>query len=272
MLAPTGGGEVLGEWRTGSTNRSVWELAQWNSRHPFTNSLILREGAWSTSNKAQWISWQTSPEGTQSVLTLGMDSRELYAGRFRTNANEPWAHLLLQQTIVAAPPLSQTRQLRLRVEARLLEAESFREVGYDPRLHAAQFQIVVTLNNTRRNSPGFGDYLWFVVPLYDDRYDIPPEYVAPDFAVTHGKLIYNPGGAALGVRRMTTGEWAKLDCDLRPWLERALETAWKRGYLRDSTNPSDYSVAHINAGWEVPGLSRVSMQLRGLSLTVTYKP
>jgi hypothetical protein len=157
----------------------------------------------------------------------------------------------------------------LRFEARLGEAATFRPDGYSPSLHAAQFQVVLTLNNTRRDSPGFGDYLWFVVPVYDDRHDVPPEYVAQDFAVTQGKLIYNPGAAALGLKPMRLGEWQAVDCDLRPWLERALRTAWSKGYLPDARELTDYRVAHLNLGWEVPGLNRVAMDLRRLSLEVT---
>jgi hypothetical protein len=61
-----------------------------------------------------------------------------------------------------------------------------------------------------------------------------------------------------------------VDCDVRPWLERALETAWDKGNLRDSRDLNDYRVAHINVGWEVPGLNRVAMELRGLSLEAVH--
>jgi hypothetical protein len=155
----------------------------------------------------------------------------------------------------------------LRFEGCLRETETFRPEGYSPSLHAAQFQIVLTLNNTQRSSPGFGDYLWFVMPVFDDRYEIPPAHVAQDFAVTQGRLIYNPGGAAVGLKPMRIGAWQTVDCELRPWLVRALQAAWKKGYLRDSQDLADYRVAHLNLGWEVPGLNRATMDLRDLSLS-----
>ena len=252
----------------GSAGRPDWQVAQWHSRFGFTNLVAARGQALCVSNEARWLRLEATTAG-EATLTLGVDSRPEFDGRPRRSPAESWVHLLLQQAITGAPPLSQTASLRLRFAVRLREAETFRPDGYSPSLHAAQFQVVLTLNNTRRGSPGLGDYLWFVAPVYDDRYPLPPAYVAQDFAVTQGKLIYNPGGAALGLKPVRVGEWQVVDCELRPWLERALEAAWTKGYLRDSRDLADYRVAHLNLGWEVPGLNRVAMRVRGLSLEAT---
>lgn len=269
LLAPKAGGGEVGRVRfAGSAGEPAWQMAQWHSRYPFTNAVPAAPDAVCASNLARWFCVERGITG-HAVLTLGVDSRPEYEGTPRRSPSEPWVHLLVQQTISTAPSHAQTASLRLRFDVRLREAETFRPDGYSPGLHAAQFQVVLTLNNTRRGSSGFGDYLWFVVPVCDDRYALPPEYVAQDFAVTQGKLIYNPGGAALGFSPVRTGEWQSVDCELRPWLERALEAAWSKGYLRDSRDLADYRVAHINLGWEVPGLNRVTMDVRGLSLEAT---
>ena len=252
----------------GPAGRPDWQVAQWHSRFGFTNLVAARGQALCVSNEARWLRLEATTAG-EATLTLGVDSRPEYDGRPRRSAGEPWVHLLVQQAINGAPSLAETASLRLRFEVCLREAATFRPDGYSASLHAAQFQVVLTLNNTRRDSRGFGDYLWFVVPVYDDRHDLPPEYVAQDFAVTQGKLIYNPGAAALGLKPMRVGEWQAVDCELRTWLERALRTAWSQGYLRDSRDLGDYRVAHINLGWEVPGLNRVAMDVRGLSLAAT---
>lgn len=266
LLAPKlGVPELARIERGGARSEPVWELAQWHSRYPLTNAVHLASGGLILSNVARWFGLDQAAQG-RAVLTFGVDSRPEYGGEPRRSAQEPWVHLLLQQAIQGAPSVAETTSLRLRFDVRLRDAETFRPDGYSPGLHAAQFQAVLTVNNSRRDSPGYGDYLWFVAPVYDDRHELPPEYVAQDFAVTHGKLIYNPGGAALGLRPMRTDEWQAVDCDVRPWVGRALETAWAKGYLRDSRDLADYRVAHINLGWEVPGLNRVTMQVRGLSL------
>ncbi len=266
VLAPKAG---EGEWGrlqlADAPNAPVWQLAQWHSRFPFTPGAATAGAVLCVSNAARWFCLDRR-DAPAPRLTLGVDSRPEYGDKPRRRAAEPWTHLLVQQAIEDAPALAEIESLRLALEVRLVEAETFRPAGYSPDLHAAQFQVVLTLNNTRRGSPGFEDFLWFVAPIYDDRHAVPPKYLARDFAVTQGKLIFNPGGAALGVPPLRPGRWQRLDCDLRPWLERALLTAWEKGYLPDSRDPADYRVAHLNFGWEVPGLNRVAMEVRDLSL------
>ena len=266
VLAPQAGGGQLGRiQRALSTNEPVWQLAQWHSRLAFTNHAYAAGGVLGVSNAAKWLHLEPST-GEGARLTLGVDSRAEYKDRLRTSPTEPWVHLLVQQEIRDCPPLTALASLRLHLEVRLPEAATFRPEGYSPDLHAAQFQVVLTLNNVRRDSPGRGDYLWFVIPVYDDRHELPPPYVAQDFAVTQGKLIYNPGAAAMGLKPLRPGGWQTLDCDLRPWLDQALAAAWAKGYLTGSRDPADYRVAHLNLGWEVPGLHRVAMEVRDLSL------
>lgn len=266
MLSPKTGGGRIGRLQPRDANRDpIWQVAQWHSRFPWADLASVREDGLGATNAAKWLALVASAD-ERPTLTLGVDSRPEYKHTLRQSSAEPWVHLLLQQDIQDAPPLSELASLTLQFEVRLTESETFRPRGYSTSLHAAQFQIVLTLNNTRPGSPGFGDYLWFVVPCYDDRHALPPAYVAQDFAVTQGKLIFNPGAQAAGLRPLRLGEWQTLDCELRPWLERALQEAWAKGYLRDSRDLADYRVAHLNVGWEVPGLNRVAMDLRGLSL------
>ncbi len=269
VLAPKAGDPDLGQIGWADTREApAWQVAQWHSRFPFSRASCPPHETLSVSNVARWLRLEPAPTGA-ATLTLGVDSRPEYSQGARRSAAEPWVHLLVQQAIHRAPPLARTESLRLRFEFRLAAAETFRGDGYSTGMHAAQFQVVLTLNNTREGSPGFGDYLWFVVPVYDDRYDLPPAYVAQDFAVTHGKLIFNPGAEALGFAPIRAGSWERVDCELRPWLEKALEAAWAKGYLKDSRERNDYRLAHINLGWEVPGVNRVAMEIRDLSLRAT---
>lgn len=266
VLAPKAGGGELGRIQfAGVPEAPVWQVAQWHSRFPFTHVVATESGALSVSNATKWLHLDRRQPDSPTLM-LGVDSRPEYDQAPRGSPSQPWVHLLVQQEIRDAPSLAEATSLRLRFEARLREAETFRPEGYSPALHAAQFQIVLALNNTRHGSAGFGDFLWFVVPVYDDRYAVPPPYVAQDFAVTQGKLIYNPGGEAIGLRPLRPGQWQGLDLELRPWLERALRAAWDKGYLPHSREEADYRLAHLNYGWEVPGLNRVAMEVRGLSL------
>jgi hypothetical protein len=266
VLAAEGGGREIGVIRAGVAGVAPsWQVAQWHSRFEFTN-VVAASASFAVSNAAKWLTLaRGSDRGPE--LTLGVDSRVEYAGGLRRSPSEPWVHLLVQQSIADAPSLTEPVGLWLKFETRLGHAETFRPRGYTPSLHAAQYQVVLTLNSTRRDSTGCGDFLWFVIPVYDDRHEVSPPHIAQDFAVTQGKLIYNPGAAAFATNTVRAAGWTRFDCDLRPWLERALRAAWDKGYLVGSRDAQDYRVAHINIGWEVPGLNRVAMDLRGLSLT-----
>jgi hypothetical protein len=202
------------------------------------------------------------------MVELWVDSRPEYPGGLRKGTGEPWTHLLLEQAIPGdrVQPLTEVGRIRLRMEARLTEGETFRPEGYTEDLHAAQFQVVLTLADTDPQSPGYGDFLWFVVPIFDDRYPVPPRYVAQDFAETRGKMIYNPGAAAVGLEGVRQGKWVTLDVDVRPHLWDALEEAWRRGYLSRSRDPGAFRLTSMNLGWEVPGLNRVGMAVRALRL------
>jgi hypothetical protein len=263
VIAPTAGKRVvIGQMPGETTNAApAWDLDQWHSRFPFTNPPVIRAGPQLVfTNAAKWV---VISNGT---LTLGVDSRPEYAGTLRHSPAEPWVHLLAEQAITNCPNVGELRSLRLRFAARLTEAETFQPPGYTPNLHAAQFQLVVTLGNTRRESPGYGDFLWFVVPLYDDRHAQPPRYVNRDFADPSAKLIFNPGTDAFTTNRLRDGAWVTVDRDLRPLLLEALNEAWRLGYLRGSREPADYRLTTLNLGWEVPGINRVALALRDLSL------
>ncbi len=269
VLAAKGGGKSCGTIRVEGAE-PVWRLAQWHSRFEFADAAMNPAEAFRLENQGKWVAVARRPN-EKAALTLGVDSRPEYEGKLRGGIPEPWVHLLVEQYIGDAPSLAELDALRLQFEARLVVAETFRPEGHTPYAHAAQYQLVMTLNNTNRASPGYGDFLWFNVPVYDDRYASAPEYVAQDFAMTQGKLIYNPGGRAFGIRDVRDGAWLRFDCDMRPWLVRALAAAWEKGYCAGSRDPADYRVASMNIGWEVPGLNRVAMELRGVSLQATTR-
>ena len=251
------------------SNRPAWFLAQWNSRSPLTPSQAL-PGRGGATNEGRQVLFLPG-EGRSGGLELGVDSRADYQGILRTNANQPWPHLLIEQDVQGCPPLSDMLRLDFELEVQLTTARRFEPTGYSPSLHAAQFQWVLTLQNQRRDSPGFGDFLWFVVPIYDDRHASPPRYVAADFADPSAKLIYNPGAAAFCDEPLRVGRWVRLQADLRPHLMEALKTAWAKGYLAGSKDPADYRVSSVNLGWEVPGLNQVAVRVRGMRLDAVVR-
>ncbi len=200
-------------------------------------------------------------------LTLAVNASREYAVGAR-KSGEPWVHLLVQQNFTDPSSLGEIGTARLRLEARLVKSRLHRAPDYTPELHAAQYQIFLTLQNSNRRSPGFGRFVWFGIPLYDDRARIPPEHKQRDTAGSD-MFIYTPSGELFSRHSAHDGEWIQVDCDLRPLLREALETAWRRGFLDESRDLADYRLTGMNLGWEVPGVFDVELAVRGLSLTVT---
>jgi hypothetical protein len=124
------------------------------------------------------------------------------------------------------------------------------------------------LQNRNPNSPGYGDLVWFGVPIYDNRSRFPKAFKAQDFGGT-AKFIFTPDGKEFTSRSAQDGAWVIIDKNLLPLMREALATAWARGFLKDSRDLSDYTIGGMNMGWELPGTFDVAMQVRNLSLKIT---
>jgi len=250
----------------------AWQLAQWHSKHSIAGARPERlpSGGLRFANPAKWI--VVAPENAPDAdLILGVDTRPEWNGRHRQRG-DGWPHLLVQQDISDCPPLAALKRLDFRIEARLLHDERVELDGYTRGLHCSQIHFVLIVQDRDRASPGHGDFLWFLVPLYDDRHRSPRPHVAQDMADPSAKLIVNPGGAAYTKRSLHDGEWVTFECDLRPLLLKAVRTGWERGYLGKSRDLDAIRPTSAILGWEVPGIHRVAMQFRGLSLKASTAP
>lgn len=248
-----------------SLGEPVWGLAQWSSKYFLVEAASenLPSGSIRFANRAKSLIVGTS--GSEHTdLVLGIDSREEYVGRARKKG-EPWPHLLVQQKFGdKCPRLPELQSLQFEVSARLNHAERFETPDYTPSLHAAQFLIFFTVQNRNRNSPGFGDFLWLGVPIYDDRGRTKKSVIEGDVGL--GKLIYTPARSVYTDKPPTLGKWITFKADLLPIAVEALQEAWNRGFLKDSQDLSDYGLGGMNMGWELPGINKVEMQVRGLGL------
>ncbi|MBN1818635.1 MAG: hypothetical protein JW828_14835 [Sedimentisphaerales bacterium] len=272
VLSPVHGKKsVVGILGEVENSKPIWQLAQWHSRYSIAerDAEMLSDGSVRFSNTAKSITIGRGDSKHRDII-LAVDSRPEYGGKLRSQG-QPWPHLLVEQSIPHCPSISELAGLHFHIESRLLYADIFRLEGYTRTLHCAQVPFVLTIQNRNRRSKGYGDFLWFVVPIYDDRARIPKPHIAQDTADPSAKLIYNPGGAAYTDRSLHDGQWITIDCDLLPFIGKALETAWQKGYLADSRDLKDYQISSMNLGWEVTGLARVAIQFRDLSLKASVE-
>ncbi|MEO7675605.1 MAG: hypothetical protein ABIV39_02440, partial [Verrucomicrobiota bacterium] len=256
-------GELPG---TDTNAAAVWGLSQWSSKFPIAGTNLVRNTGSDLiySNSAKTVAIGAS-ETMGADLLLGANAGVEYGPRARQSSAEPWVHLLVEQEFEVPASLKNLSAAQLHVEARLRRSHLAYEKGYSPDVHAAQFQIFFTLQNRNRSSRGFGDLLWFGVPIYDNRHRFVPEFKAQDFGGT-AKFIFTSGGKSFTAASAHDGEWLVIEKDLLPLMREALETAWARNFLKDSKELRDYSIGGMNMGWELPGTFDVEMQVRNLSL------
>lgn len=253
----------------------VWELAQWHSR--FSLAAVeprrLPSGAAQFFDGAKYVIFGP-PGAPEADVVLGLDAVAEYERR-APNPGDAWPHLLLSSELQNRRPLPSLAALRLRISYRLLECEAVHPDGWNARRHTAQFVLYLVIQNLNRNSPGFGDYYWFGVQMYDARYRLSPQYAAKDVGKERkpgtGKYIFN-----LPTERFTTHsahdrEWVTIDKDLLPMMSEGLEAAWAGGHLPGSHDPADYQAARFSIGWEITGTLKAALQVRGLDLRASLR-
>jgi hypothetical protein len=206
----------------------------------------------------------------EADLSLGVNASLEYGGRARQSSSDPWVHLLLQQEIEDPPSLVDLASCHFHIEAKLNRSKFHRTDDYTPSRHAAQFQVFLSVANRNPKSPGYRQYVWFGIPIYDDRSRMPPAYQAFDSADT--KMFINTVAAdAFTKESVQDSQWVVFEADLLPLVSEALATAGQRGFLAGWREPADFRVAAVFIGWEVPGIFDVEMQVRNLSLKAQYR-
>ena len=264
-----------------SNEAPIWQFVFGSSKSTHNTILpvqTLPSGAMlMEDNYSRMIIAQTNmPE---SDLTLGIWGLLQYDGNYYVpGAGQEWVYHLAQQQIsypgnytTGSPPISALAKLDFSVFAQLLTAEQNIQSGYNSNYHAAQYLIYFTIQNQNVNSSGLGDYLWFGITIYDDRWEILGLNVQQDRGGTE-RLIYNLGNEPFITEGFVAGNPGKLfEKDLLPAIRDALTRAWENGFLTGSNYLSDYRIGGMNIGWEVPGLNNVEMRVKNLSLIYEKK-
>ena len=273
----------------------AWAIAQWNTRFNLADTLERRRlpnGGVLFEDDTKYLEFHHE----DGMLVLGLDSMKEYEGKFR-DATQGWPHLLVQQTL-KTPFLDQLKSLTLSLEACILAAENIEDPakGYNPGLHASQFQIFLIVKDDKPDSPGRHDFYWHGVPVYDSRKPFHEESLHvdfnPDMPQANRRSIYVPAtseylrengdrhvsapvghSACANPRFLTSQEpptptrWVRFEADLLPLIQRGLTKAKAKGALAHSRGTLDaYRITHINIGWEMPGLANAKGAIRGLSL------
>lgn len=254
----------------------LWTLGQWGSRSsaPGGAGVLYGDGRqWGNADKYIAL----FPSG---IIEMGMNAFSEFGGVYRQVSGRPGFPSLYLNFPITAPapkplgsgPISTMKNLYFSMQARLVNANRHQQPGYDPGLNAASFIVYLGLQNLNMASPSYGEYVWFGLPVYDDRDPSPAAYQATDdFGDGLGThmFIYSLAYSQLAQTSVQSGQLVTLQRDLAGDVKTAIATGVARGYLKNS-NMADYRISGATIGWEVPGLNEVALQFRTPSLKVKH--
>ena len=273
VLRPEAGAAIEMDRLRGPVNdgEPAWRLAQWHSRFPDLGEPAPHNGGLVYENAGKTVRLHG---GDDEILMLRVNGHAEYDGAPR-GQGDPWAHLLVEQDIESRPSLAELDALHLSVRYRLLESVLHRPEDYSEHIHAAQFLLFLLVRDGNPESEGYGDFLWFGVPLYDNRHEYAPRRGAPDVAAEDipggtGRFIFTPGTREYTDESAHGGGWVHIERDLIPLIDEGLESAWEHGFLDNSRERGDFRIMSINMGWEMPGLFDAAAAVSELSLRADY--
>lgn len=269
-------------WNAKEAHQPVWHVFQADTKscvgdaafHSFTQS------GFQYRDDYLWLAMH--PQQHEADFVVGMNAfREL--GGVPRKLGEPWPHFYMEQRISnpdghlggSSPTIADMARVDFTMSIRLLKDERHATDAYDVTLHSAQFLFMLTIQNLNEQSPGYGDYFWLTLDLYDDRKPVSEFYSLrdPTWAKKKGtdKLIYQIGMKAFTDQIVGKGEWVKVQGDLLPHIHAALNAAWESGFLPASKTLTDYRVGSTYIGWEIPGLNDATMAVKGLQAVAVLK-
>lgn len=245
--------------------QAFWKIAEWGTNYFLSdqnrtemNNIVCYR------NEGKYLKLQKLD--TIMGVTMGVIASNEYD--HPRVLNQDWPHLLLEQEFISKKLLKDLTSLSLKFRGKLnISNKIMNDKDYNPSLHAAQFQLFLTVQNGNSDSVHFGDYFWFGVPFYDSRNRIIEEYAAQDAAKEDatGKFIYIVGSKDFMQGTFHDKKWMNIDVDLYPSIIKGLELAKSRGYLVGS-DFEDLQISAINMGWEVPGTFDVEFEFEKFDL------
>ena len=263
----------------GNTSASPWWVGAQNfSRFEIigTSPTNLGDGLFGYRNEGKLLGVYTDTDGSTAMRMEVYADTEFVQGEERIN----WPHLLIgaefNQTVKTKianyDSLVYSMGVKINSCENMMSAEE-----YDDSKHCAQTTAYFTLQNLDRDSKGYGEFIWFGIPIFDNRSDFPGSMCiidgdpnADSDRGATGAVIYVIGGEDMleeiyGGVNPKDGKWATASIDILPYAKAALQMAHTKG-LMTNTKWEQLCVGSFNLGWEVTGVFRCSMDVKNISL------
>lgn len=249
----------------GNGSHPIWRLAQWTSKYNFANSLPKQELDGSISYTNSGESKKIALYLDHSLLLEVNASKEYDAPRID---GQPWPHLLIEQDFkISNTNIGQSERLEFSMELKLEKEENkMTPETFNPLLHTAQTPFYFFIINKNQNSSDYNQHIWFGIPSYDYRYSELSNIENVLWDIGTNTFIYTvPPRSIWGNISFQDKKWHKCECDLKPWIARALE-AMKEKDVFLNTTLNDLAITGMNFGWEVPGTFDVAIRVKNISL------
>lgn len=255
----------------GAKGERRWLIAPWATRHGFENEMSVHQaadGAISFFNVAKDVTVYPG----KGKITLMADAGEEYERPRK--ADEPWIHLLLEQVLPSERkvPFSQMESCVMELEFSVSECKNLMSAEeYNPNIHAAQASWFITVENSKSTEvtpEGRPDYMWFGLPLYDNRGGGMDDAYQMDYGTM--KLIYSVGKNSTLKRQVEIGKKYRIAFDVLPEIRKAFELAQQEGSLVGAKF-EDMVIGSMNLGWELPGAFRAKFEIDKIGIVYSEK-
>ena len=269
-----------------SIGKPSWRIAQWGSKYNFADPKVTTKKEISRHVfQLENPSKRFTVDSEKGVVEMGLFASACYERPRRQG--EYWPHLLISCpfTDTKVPSghckVENIQKLTLNLDCKLLQFED-KHPAANPNLHASHFLLHIVVQNLTKGDDGYGDMLWFGVPIFDNRREIIEEHYSKDSGKpdASGKFIFNMAHEAVRPGEATFYKDGKVVAgedtatvptrvDLIPWIHYAFQLARKNGFMQ-TTSFRDLHVAAMNLGWEMPGTYDATIRVSNLSLIAEY--
>jgi hypothetical protein len=259
---------------TDADTDAMWRLAQWGSIREQFGAPVVNDKQTCWSNIVKRVCINTKDDGNVEGLSLNINSITEWNNKYRTK-DQFWPHLLLAQTLKfdKHKAIGNLKSLTFETAFKMPKKTSIEDVsrGYDSNIHATQLLATMIIQNRVKGSVGHGEYFWFVMPMYDSRYDIAPANVKIDRDKQKFLWIMSQGDVmSTSPKKSKEGTRHYIKYDALPEIKKALQTAITNGVLTNK-DFSVYNVTSLSIGFEAPGMGIHSVDFDKLRLTAKLK-
>lgn len=261
------------------TERPVWEMAQWCSSYDLSDELDSGRSVEKKSGDTYIYedpakTFKINPK-TGQVDLIYRASVDYADGPRDPNSNK-WSHMLLEQNFANPPLIGDVSEVRVAMDLTFNQIEKkMTDEDYIYDAHAAQLVWFITLTNQSSKYGTKGDYIWFGVPLYDDRGLAREDTVMYDKGTAHymygiaaNKYYDNEEHIEYSDARhdyIYLNKPLKFDYNILPLFKSAFNSVQASGGMKGARF-EDMAVTYMNMGWEIPGTFDVDVTIRNMDI------